>query len=62
MQAHTRSVVRCVTSPINAQSIAFHTRMGFVPKPSATLNENGVPYIADYDGPGEDRVVFTKHI
>jgi ribosomal protein S18 acetylase RimI-like enzyme len=43
--------VRCITSPINEGSIAFHTRMGF----SATL-------ATEYAGPGQDRVLFTKTI
>ncbi|MCL6090027.1 MAG: GNAT family N-acetyltransferase [Candidatus Thermoplasmatota archaeon] len=43
------NTVRCVTSPINVGSIAFHARMGF----SSSLSLN-------YDGPGEDRVLFVK--
>jgi ribosomal protein S18 acetylase RimI-like enzyme len=62
MRGHGRAVVRCVTSPVNAGSIGFHTRMGFAPKPSETNNADGVPYAADYDGPGEGRVLFSKHI
>jgi ribosomal protein S18 acetylase RimI-like enzyme len=62
MRAHSRTVVRCVTSPLNTVSIGFHTRMGFLPEPSATTNPDGVPYAADYDGPGEHRVLFTKRI
>lgn len=42
--------VHCITGPVNTGSIAFHTRMGFTP--SAAL--------ADYDGPGDDRVTFKK--
>jgi ribosomal protein S18 acetylase RimI-like enzyme len=45
-----RSVVRCVTSPTNAGSVAFHEALGF-----------GVDrLVADYDGPGEDRVLLVK--
>ena len=62
MRANGRSIVRCVTSPINTTSIVFHTRMGFAPAPSETHNEQDVPYAADYDGPGEHRVLFSKHI
>ena len=53
--------VRCVTSPVNKGSIAFHRRMGF----STTESEkfvDGVPVVAGYDGKGEDRVVFWKSI
>ncbi len=60
MRANNRHIARCVTSPINTPSIAFHTRMGFVPEPSSTTNDAGVPYAADYDGPGEHRVLFSK--
>lgn len=60
MRDNNRRVARCVTSPLNTTSIAFHTRMGFVPAPSPTINADGVPYLADYDGPGEHRVLFSK--
>ena len=42
--------------------IAFHTRMGFAPKASETRLADGIPYLADYDGPGEHRVVFAKQL
>jgi ribosomal protein S18 acetylase RimI-like enzyme len=45
--AHT---VRAVTSPINTTSIAFHRALGFAVSPVAS----------DYDGPGHDRVCFTR--
>lgn len=38
-----------MTAPVNTSSIAFHRAMGF---------EDEI--VADYDGPGEDRVVFTR--
>lgn len=48
--------VRCITSPVNTGSIAFHTRMGFrVEKRGA-----GAAYTPDYDGPGEHRVLFVR--
>jgi ribosomal protein S18 acetylase RimI-like enzyme len=44
------TVVRCVTSPANTDSVAFHEALGFE-----------VDRVApDYDGPGEDRVLFLK--
>jgi ribosomal protein S18 acetylase RimI-like enzyme len=47
-----RSVVRCVTSPSNHDSVAFHEAMGFE-----------VDRIAkDYDGPGEDRILLVKRL
>ncbi len=61
MRKNHRTIVRCVTSPVNKGSIAFHTRMGFQIKPQD--NEmDGTPYCADYDGPGQHRVLFCKQI
>jgi ribosomal protein S18 acetylase RimI-like enzyme len=56
------TIVRCVTSPANTKSIAFHQRMGFVAAPSDALNPDGVPYAPDYDGPGEHRVLLNKQL
>jgi predicted GNAT superfamily acetyltransferase len=44
--------VRCVTSPANEGSVAFHTALGF------TANR----VAEDYDGPGEDRVLLVKQL
>lgn len=52
-------VVRCVTSPVNKSSIAFHLNMGFKPENAGTLID-GIPVFKNYDGPGEDRVLFSK--
>jgi ribosomal protein S18 acetylase RimI-like enzyme len=60
-QALDRVQVKCVTSPLNKSSIAYHLRMGFEAEPSE-MQEDGVPYHLDYDGPGEHRVVFVKHL
>jgi ribosomal protein S18 acetylase RimI-like enzyme len=49
---HGRTVVRCVTSPANEQSVAFHRAMGFEVEKVAE----------DYDGPGEDRVLFRRTV
>ena len=51
VRADGRSVVRCVTSPVNEGSIAFHRRLGF----EAEL-------VRDHDGPGTDRVAFAKRL
>lgn len=45
--AHT---VHAVTSPVNERSIAFHRALGFTVSPVEP----------DYDGPGHDRVRFTR--
>ena len=47
-----RSRVRCVTSPATEGSVAFHESLGFAVERVAT----------DYDGPGEDRVLFVKQL
>lgn len=47
-----RTLVRCVTSPVNQRSVAFHESLGFEV-------ERVVP---DYDGPGEDRVLLVKRL
>ena len=41
-----------MTSPVNEGSIAFHESLGFVAERVAK----------DYDGPGEDRVLFVKRL
>jgi ribosomal protein S18 acetylase RimI-like enzyme len=52
-------IVRCVTSPVNKNSIAFHLQMGFSVNHSEKIVE-GIPVIEGYDGKGEDRVLFSK--
>ncbi|MCE6998276.1 GNAT family N-acetyltransferase [Saccharothrix sp. S26] len=44
--------VECVTSPGNTASRAFHDRLGFTTS----------PVLPDYDGPGLDRVAFTREL
>ncbi|KKM10700.1 hypothetical protein SY88_13335 [Clostridiales bacterium PH28_bin88] len=51
--------VRCVTSPINKISIALHTRMGFQIE-KGDGNVEGIPVTVNYDGLGQDRVLFVK--
>lgn len=60
-QADGRSVVKAITSPINKKSIAYHTRIGFECVPGDKKIED-TPVWTDYDGPGEDRVVFKIKI
>lgn len=52
--------VKCVTSPVNINSIAFHQRIGFRAS-EYDAADNPVP-VLDYDGPGEHRVVFKLPI
>lgn len=55
------SVVRAVTAPVNARSVAFHRRMGFACEPGQA-GADGVPVTSDYDGRGQDRVRFVKEL
>jgi ribosomal protein S18 acetylase RimI-like enzyme len=50
-----RDRVRCVTSPTNTLSIAFHEAMGF-----EVEDHDGERAAADYDGPGVPRVTFVR--
>lgn len=54
-------MVRCVTSPVNQSSIAFHLRMGFSAEPNKN-SVDGLPVAKDYDGAGGDRVLFYKRL
>jgi ribosomal protein S18 acetylase RimI-like enzyme len=56
-----RSVVRCVTSPVNKVSIAYHTQMGFKIE-KGDKNIEGVGVHTDYDGLNQDRVLFFKKL
>jgi hypothetical protein len=53
--------VHCITSPVNAGSIAFHRRLGF-----SVLDGDGevegVPVTLDYAGPGQHRVQFRRSL
>jgi predicted GNAT superfamily acetyltransferase len=50
--ANGRTLVRCVTSPSNEGSLAFHEAMGFEVE----------RVVEDYDGPGEDRALLVKRL
>jgi ribosomal protein S18 acetylase RimI-like enzyme len=51
--------VRCITSPVNEDSIAFHRRLGFRIV-EGDREVGGVSVHPDYDGDGKDKVVFEK--
>jgi predicted GNAT superfamily acetyltransferase len=51
--------VRCVTSPVNKGSIAFHTRMGFEVLPGDT-EVDGIAVTSGYDGEDGTRVLFRR--
>jgi hypothetical protein len=48
-----------VTAPVNRISIAFHRRMGFSMIDSDCMVDD-VPVVLNYDGVGEDRVIFMR--
>ena len=52
--------LKALTSPGNSNSIAFHKRIGM--ELHGEPNEEGIPVVKDYSGPGIDRVVFRKKI
>jgi len=53
--------VKCITSPENKTSLAFHTGLGFVLDPSETVS-GGIAVKRDYDGPGVDRIAFSRSL
>ncbi|MED3574186.1 GNAT family N-acetyltransferase [Cytobacillus praedii] len=56
-----RNMVRCVTSPVNKVSIAYHTKMGFEIE-EGDKKIDGVSVNSNYDGPNQDRVLFVKNL
>ena len=50
--------VRAITGSFNKRSQAFHAAMGFTAHGDRDID--GVMAYADYDGPGEPRVAFTR--
>ncbi len=58
-KSHGKTLVRCVTSPVNKPSIAFHLRMGFEIEAGDAVGD-GVSVHTNYDGKGESRVLFVK--
>lgn len=54
-----RRRIRCITSPVNRGSIAFHERLGFGIE-AGDGESGGVSVHVDYDRDGKDKVVFVK--
>ncbi len=52
--------LKAITSPANKVSVAFHRSIGM--ETLGEPNEEGVPVVRNYGGPGIDRVVFRKKI
>ncbi|GAB0167740.1 GNAT family N-acetyltransferase [Lysinibacillus sp. CTST325] len=61
VKQNNRSIVRCVTSPVNKVSIAYHTKMGFEIEDGDRIVD-GLSVNTDYDGPIQDRVLFVKKL
>jgi ribosomal protein S18 acetylase RimI-like enzyme len=56
-----RSIIRCVTSPVNKDSINFHQKMGFSFEKGNKMTD-GISVFKGYDGPNQDRVLFKKKL
>lgn len=51
--------VQCITSPVNAGSIAFHQHMGFGIVHTGA-EQGGIPVSLNHAGEGQHRVLFRK--
>jgi ribosomal protein S18 acetylase RimI-like enzyme len=61
IHGYDRQTVKCVTSPLNKNSIEFHLSLGFEIQQGNSKYDQ-ISYFPNYDGEGEDRVLFTKHL
>ncbi|WP_419893331.1 N-acetyltransferase family protein [Oceanobacillus kimchii] len=61
IQQKGRNIVRSVTSPVNKGSIAFHKQMGFNIE-EGDKEVEGIEVASNYDGHGQDRVLFMKRV
>lgn len=52
--------LKAITTPTNSASIAFHRRLGM--ELLGEPDEEGIPIVRDYSGPGQHRVVFRRKI
>jgi ribosomal protein S18 acetylase RimI-like enzyme len=59
--AEGRELVRCVTSPVNRASVAFHCTLGFEVEPG-TGDADGIAFTPRYDGEDGDRVRLVRHL
>jgi len=60
-RARGATLVRAVTAPVNHGSVRFHQQLGFGIEPG-DQQVDGIPVTTGYDGDGQDRVQFTKHL
>ncbi|UOR12561.1 GNAT family N-acetyltransferase [Halobacillus amylolyticus] len=61
VKQNNRRTVKCITSPVNRNSIAYHTKIGFEIETGDKV-ESSVQIHSHYDGPDQDRVLFIKHL
>jgi ribosomal protein S18 acetylase RimI-like enzyme len=62
-QSRGATSVRAITWPGNRTSVAFHRALGFeMDAGEGTQVLYGAPAYPDYDGEGEDRVVFRRPV
>jgi ribosomal protein S18 acetylase RimI-like enzyme len=61
IKQNRRNTIRCVTSPVNKTSIAYHTNMGFKIE-QGDKNLDNISLHNNYDGVNQDRVLFVKHL
>ena len=61
VRARGAHLARAVTSPVNRGSVSFHQRMGFAIEPG-DREADGIPVTSGYDGDGQDRVRFVRHL
>ncbi len=59
--AHSRSIVRSCTSPVNKLSIGFHQRMGFTIETGDSIVD-GVPVTMNYLRDNDPKVLFKKEL
>lgn len=55
------TLVRCLTSPVNTGSLAFHMHLGFEVE-RATGLYMGTPCTLNYGGHGNHRILFVRHL
>jgi ribosomal protein S18 acetylase RimI-like enzyme len=59
--ANGRTVVRCVTAPVNTRSVAFHTSLGFSMLPGDG-EVDGIPVVTDEGPHGHSLVRFQLYL
>jgi ribosomal protein S18 acetylase RimI-like enzyme len=55
--------VSLICKPYNHNAIKFYKKIGFIPEETdKTVEKDGLNLYEDYDGPGDDKIVFYKLI